>query len=433
MARFTDLANEIILLISNLVQPPDLDNFFLTSKHVRELNQSRISEHLETKKKYKRIRSTFFGSNTDLQFGNWAEVLKDVLILPRIAAYVETLDILRWYSRWASISLFPNERKEVTLEESNQKVFDEALQKAGYGLAAEQATWKRLIEKGSEEFIVVFLLTLLPNISSLMLTLPVDHEDLFNTTLECVALDPKPRTLTMLTRVTISAETRQVPLHLIETFAALPSMRQIHADKIAPERHIWNPKFKESMVTTLRLRQCSIGPETLSEFLFAFGSLVEFEYSHAKETSNGAEYKPFWIINALKSNKKHSLMKLTLRGHIREADKVNMGSLGAFEVLEELETDLEPLYEPPEDEHSYGWPELPDMLPASIRKIVLYQNYSPNVTETMSLVEDILPPEHKALPSLESLAFRFKRQQDFEIPLRIVDALGAVGIVVSSI
>ena len=85
MAGFTDLPNEVVLIITSFVEAADLDNFFLISKFVNELTEEQRVAHLTNKSKYKRIGCREVEGAWYPVRGTWAGFLKEVIDSPWVS------------------------------------------------------------------------------------------------------------------------------------------------------------------------------------------------------------------------------------------------------------------------------------------------------------------------------------------------------------
>lgn len=131
MARLFDLSNELILLVSDFVNPPDHDSWFLVAKRIRELHQMAIEEHLRNKSRYKRITHFRWGDREEFEgcegYGTLANLCKEMILSPRTAAYVECLSIERWHMTWSRRGVPEDQRRDDMTSEENAKVFEKAL------------------------------------------------------------------------------------------------------------------------------------------------------------------------------------------------------------------------------------------------------------------------------------------------------------------
>ena len=429
MARFSDLSNEVILLISKHVRPPDLDSFHLTSKHIRNLNEAHISNHLTLKRRYQNIRRdpTIWGS-PEPKDTTWAKILKETLTSPSVASYVEEVDIQGYHKSWLNPAMHDtreNERRAETLLESNVILFEEAAQSSKY--LSDKVNWMDYVVNGYEDGLLGLLLTLLPNLSCLALSVTCSGRDGITDVVESVSQDLTPLSFTMLTRVTLSGESSEVPLHLIGAFAIMPSMRHLYAENINCTARVRTPTTRRSKVTHLCLLRCYVEPEPLFELLCLFDSLIEFEYTHGERKRRShdlnIDYTPFWITSALKQNSAQSLKALTLRGHVSGVMSAFIGCLQPLTMLEELDTDLEALMGEGEDEYC---PKMSESLPVSLTKLRLHHLIGDYDLE--GLLHVILNPKLKQLPRLRSLEFTPENTEPLELPLRWKSACKKAGI-----
>lgn len=269
MARFSDLSSEVVVMISNFAQPRDLDSFFLTSQHIRELNKACITEHSMLKKKYKYLISHTDSIPID-KFGTLANLLRKVLTAPRAASYVEDLDIRGWHVGWTNGSHRDDRRSNDMLSKENRILFNDAISASKYVPADTVDSWMEGFEDGLEDQIIGLLLVVLPNISSLNLTDVPDWDDLVGDTIYRISQYPKLEALTMLKCVTISGKETETPLRVVKSLAALPSMRQIYAENVSTTDLDQYASPPDSKVTSLCLIMCAVEPECLHEFLGSF-------------------------------------------------------------------------------------------------------------------------------------------------------------------
>lgn len=208
MTCFSDLSNEIVLMISQHVQPRDCDNFYLTSKHIRGLNAAAVERHKKLKRRYKNINhrpllDKFYPAK---KIGTWASLLKYSLQSARTASYVEHLDIHPYNTSWLNDRRFAtmeNRRKEDMTSEANKKLFEEAIEDAKHIVGAEKTQWKQYFIDGREDQVLGLLFMLLPNLTTMNLSIPGGRRDLITSTIERISLVSKRDALTMLTHVTL--------------------------------------------------------------------------------------------------------------------------------------------------------------------------------------------------------------------------------------
>ena len=429
MARFPDLPNEIILMISKYVQPQDLDNWFLTSKHIRQLHGEYVALHVSRKRHLKYINSRLVGTMffPAEKVESWARLLSMVLLNARLASYVEELDIQGYHMSWATdarLATLETGRRDDMCSEENRKLFHEAIEKSVV-IGDEASNWKQAYEDGREDQVLGHLLMLLPNLTAINLNFP-DHEDshLFRA-LANTGVEPESM-LTRLTRVTLSSTDRQTSVFLVMTFAEIPSVRQLYAQHVTLNRADISPWFTHSNVKALSLTSCLAEPEALFEFLSAFESLTSFEYTNAEplQRHSGSRYNPFWILKALHYHSRSSLERLILRGP-QQVDPCNiMGSLASFPMLKELDTDLNYLINVGHLEYR----SLTQVLPESMERLMLRHVPTPEIN-LYHMVHDVLGSRTSNFPYLEALTFRPDgRAWPSEDSFRQVAACEAAGI-----
>lgn len=417
-------------MISKFVQPRDLDSFFLTSKQVRELNKAHITEHWVLKKKYKHLFSHIDADGLH-NFGTLVDLVKRILTVPQAASYVEDFDIQGWHRAWINGSHLADWRSDDMLSEENRLRFHEAISGTKYVPADLDDAWMEGFQDGCEDHLLGLLLILLPNLSTLNLNEVPHWNNLMTDTIRPISQDPKPEALTMLKCVTLSSKDTPTPLHMVKNFAALPSLRQLHAENVNSTFLDQYASPPDSKVTSLRLRKCFVEPEMLHEFLSSFTSLVTFEYTDGTRVRNdaGPGSNDFWICSSLKHNAKHSLKKLTLKSPDRTTSTL-IGSLHTFEVLEELDVDMVALLNRSTINSDSGM--LNRVLPASIKSVTLRHCYGACAMDPVDyarIVHEFLMQRKRALPHLQALNFRpNKTSKALKFALQDVAACEAAGI-----
>ena len=422
MVGFSDLSSEIVLLVSKFIQPRDLDNFFQTSKRIRELNAGSIAEHKSLTRTYSHI--TYHPATALIpRIGTLAKLLRDVLTSPRIASYMENFDLQGYNTSWNTEE---EQRKKDTLTEPNYSLFDKAFEGSKYIPSGEAAEWMESVELGAEDQFLGLLLTLLPNLSILDISGNClwDWDTFLSDTIKRISQDLEPSALTMLTCVTLSSSHRQVPLYIVKYFAGLPSMKQIRAKDVftTDEEKYASPEY--SNVTSLSLKDCVVEPEPLYEFLRSFGSLVTFEYTDSTSVQGQLNSNLFWVCSLLDHHARHSLKKLTLRGP-SGAILSPLRSFCGFEALEELDVDKCALV----SSRKFGSRSLTEVLPKSIKKVVL-RHPKPAASDCYTaLVQDVVESKRRALPHLKALNFRpYNGQKPIQFSLGLIAACETAGI-----
>ena len=96
MAIFSELPNELIISIwGYVIEPQSVENFALVSKRVYELATPFVEENQRLRQRYTKILDLEKGKH-----GRAAELLEAMLLNPRIAIYINELQIRGWADGW---------------------------------------------------------------------------------------------------------------------------------------------------------------------------------------------------------------------------------------------------------------------------------------------------------------------------------------------
>jgi hypothetical protein len=93
MAGFSDLPNEIVLMIWHRLEVDDIYNFSIDSKCVYILFREKLREHCDLKRRLSAI------SNRETN-GVFACILKEILVNPRAALYPSVLVVNLFHMKW---------------------------------------------------------------------------------------------------------------------------------------------------------------------------------------------------------------------------------------------------------------------------------------------------------------------------------------------
>lgn len=216
-----------------------------------------------------------------------------------------------------------------------------------------------------------------------------------------IARDPQPSCLTKLTRVTLFDCQTGVPLELVESFAVLPSMKQIYASKVYEPDDDCDLPQPASKVTHLSLNFYTFEPR-LFDFLDIFDSLVALDLGSQGYMALAlvSGYNFCSLPAALNSNVQSSLRKLTLRGQFFAC----IGSFRSFAQLEELDVHIGALRG---DNRNTGFDTLRDSLPQSLETLTLrhsHQERYDHIYLASRILKQCTP--NGALPQLQALNFR---------------------------
>lgn len=419
MARFSDLSSELIVMVSQYVRPDCFIAFSEVSKQLHACLAPFMAEHKRLLRTYVSVTNTPNLASLNPDHGPLVKVIKDVLLTPRIAKYVDNLCIQRWHAAWQTgpaTAGTEESRKQETI--SLQDRFGEVLVSMKHMVPEVVDSWMSAFKSGAEDPVVALLFVLLPNLTTIDLVDIVGTYGCLTRTLRDVAKEPKSRSLSRLESVSISGGTHRWLLLCLE-FARLPSLRSIYASEFIESNGsqdninytVWPSPY--SHVVRLSFIRCHIPPQQLFDMLGYFHSLEHFEYLHtqAVEGADSAAYAPFWIRSSLLAHAKSSLKTLKLNSTTDTKKMPDyMGSLRSFGQLKEVDTDLCCLRS--QDLGSRTWTEV---LPKSIEKVTVRRSRLLSVASA-KLLRELL---EKKPPNLREFNFR-TLNGPVRVPLREV-------------
>jgi len=144
MAAFSDLPNEIILLIWRCADLKDVYNFSTTSKQTYTLVQHLLPEHLDFQRRLSTISNEDrFGIIESRYFGR---VLKEILMNPEASRHPETLKFHGWDFRWDDADFSPDSIPT----EADIDLFENAIRQSSLIDKGEMNDWVLEIRKGNE-------------------------------------------------------------------------------------------------------------------------------------------------------------------------------------------------------------------------------------------------------------------------------------------
>ncbi len=273
MAWLTDLPNEIALMIIPLVLPDDIESFTSTCRNIYNLAAQNLESHRALKRQYTVYRNRHRDYTPRC---NVLQLLDDIFQEPRTAFYVRKLWIYTWVSRWAT-----NQGPETPSLEGAHIPYNEGTMSRIREVVfrhvphEEISKWMRYIESGNEDPVVALLLLLLPNLSTLKIVYEVNDQECSHGTLCRIAKMKGPHApLSRLRHVHIwhRFDSETIELKIIGLFAALPSVRSIHAQdayalnpEVDPDTEL--PLFTGSRLQDLTLTSCLIDSERLYDLL----------------------------------------------------------------------------------------------------------------------------------------------------------------------
>ena len=280
MARFTDLPGELIVMITQFVYPDDFDNLRQVCKRIKLHTDSHVSEHQRLRRLYTSYMNRGLWNTSQHDSGSLARLLKDIVLTPSHATYIKNLSLYHWHTH----EQVARERQNDTQEFLNKDLALQVNQELGYLSKEEFKEWVREVKQGVETPIVGILLMLLPCLSILHLTRIDSYADWLIHAVIHIAGNPSSGVLSQLTTVTVSFRDNRAAFCLITAFAALPSVKTIHAEYLGTGDE-YNLKQAErimplsSNVTELSLRNAAIPTPLLLKLVGCCRALKAFEYS----------------------------------------------------------------------------------------------------------------------------------------------------------
>ena len=416
MACFTGLPNEIYFEILGYLPPPDLGSFFCVNKHLYDLTAIQRTT-------YHSLKRRFSTSLDTKQPGSMAKLIKSILVDPQIALYVQHFTIndcsdLRdgedpgderepaWFTN-SEIAQIKNALRDLDL-----------LYLYDYFLFMEVEETMEDVHSAPEYNLIALALMLFPNLTSIDVRGFHDFERFYN--LRCILADMIWQTLDTessgvlfpkLTSVTVSAP-GEAAIALIESFATLPSVKIINADKFVASTESLETiaPAKGSKVSDLNISNADFPSYRLTVYLQRFEWLQSFTYWPTNSLEPWYDFDAFMIITALLASTKNSLRELHIRsGSGSEiATQEYMGILRNFRVLEHLEINTDLLQGP----HLSRDEAFLMFLPSSIKEVRLHGCRS--LPDNDSFLNINLRSAMNDLPSLRSIGFfgtRFSENQ----------------------
>ena len=357
MASFANLPVEILVEILQYVLPDDLENFAQTCQKVTLVAQPRLKNHRQLVRKYG------FCSNTSGRRQFLKNLLHEVLDQECIARYIVRLDIGELF--------------------------------------------ETIFHIRQEESALARLLPLLHNLR----TLSIEHHGYFSYLPPSTPKAPDALALSLgkLLKVHLGLRPHRFysSLKRLQFFLSLPSLRLLSATKAqSADLSGWGnyyankPLFQQSYIKHLELRDCYINPEELNHFLQSFCHLQSFYYSSPYDSTRNITFNPCLIRRGL-LNSTATLRRMTIQALRRT--KAFMGSLSAFEVLEEIDTEwgfLGPIWGRDSGVTKYAW------FPASLQAIRLRDGCNRGKSEYLKVLETLALGKGPETPQLKELSFK---------------------------
>ena len=341
MARFTDIPNEITLMIIPLIHPDDIESFTSTCWSIYVLAAEDLERHRALKRKHAVYQ--WSGSHRSFSHCSPSRLLNDVLQEPLTAFYVRKISILNTRRTW---SLLGNRETEcLPYSERSISRLSELISE----LVPEGSfpSWLDFIRSGSEIPTLSLLLLLLPNLSTLKLQCLGENEEcLYRTLRHITNMKGAGTPLSRLRHVKIPHSLKYDGLKLVKLFAALPSIKSIHGLGIRaddPELH-WEVEQapRTSNLEDLTLTSCRLSSKRLFDLLEGFRVLRSFTYDSDRTSFRlfrEAKLEPFWIRSAVFAFTRSTLESFTFLSH--DSERRFMGDIRGFEAIRHLHTETQ--------------------------------------------------------------------------------------------
>ena len=423
MTRFSDLPNEIVIQVwRHVLCPKDIESFAQVSKATNTLAESSLREHRRLKKKYTRWDNGSVGCGSEL-----FRLLRDVLLYPHVALYIQELFISDWRDGWEDPTqrllndVDPKSNKDKSwawhapYSAQDTELFAKAVDPASHVLSRDVTKWRSDVISGNEDAVIALLLVLLPNISSLAIGQTSPGSNIFET-IDQVAKASKTPILSKLTTVMISDDGRDGPLEAISVlkpFALMPSVKELSCFGVTDQfSHITRvPSCSMpvgiSNITHLEFIRCGRIAQGLYRLLTGFKALNSFTY-FSPRYSGSEDDELFWIRITLLAHARQTLEVLRIDDNYFE--QAFLGDLSQFEVLRSLETIYHSLEEP-EKIYDTCDDDVVEKLPASIQEIKLTQIVQCNKILAI-FIPRLLEAKGKRLANLEKVTLQSKLRRD---------------------
>ncbi|MCJ1453606.1 hypothetical protein MMC28_003953 [Mycoblastus sanguinarius] len=418
MRGFADCPPEIISAFWELVvSPEDIKNFALVSKAIYGVAGPFIEQHHILRKKY-------LSYAYDPKFPNNmpATLLKDIQMNPHVALYVEKLFIQDYVTEFnGDVWQTPREDSvswDEGYPEENLELFRQQIRSSVFVPSEKAPYWIGHLNEGDEATIIALLLTLLPNLQTLLINNAED--DYILGTVSRLVNDPGAELLSKLTRVELNYDS-SVPhqdMHSVALFARLPSIQTItgtgiistdsegtiHKDLLVP--------YKSSGLEELSFGLCGISTKDLFDLLEGIKALKKFEYTCPRGVYKQQEYSsdpfdPFLIRAALLSHARHSLESLTL--FQTNGTQTYVGNLQMFKALKILCIEYDRRHRIEEENPT----KFLDTLPTSIEKIELFGVNSGCTIHLDNFIPCLLEAKTLRLTKLNELCYETQTYENF--------------------
>ena len=388
MATFSDLPNELVIEVwGYVIEPEDVESLALVSKRIYSLAAPFVEEHTRLKQQYSKIRGPKYQTRNEA-----ADLLKKMLLNPRIALYVNQLQIHGctdgWFSNWL-----------MSYSQDTIDLFKNAIQYSSSIAPSEVEDWIADIEKGDKDPIITLMVMRRTKLKKIEL----------GGCYQCT--DGTDRYL--LKTLRSITESSEVPIHY----------RTSTIESDTNDRFRFSRPLNLSSVSDLVIDQVNIDLDEVSRLLRTMNELKSFSYIPNFDSPFGA----FQICEKLLTCSQHSLRKLHL--HSLGRNESYTVEIAHFEVPAALEIDFVVLL----GNVNGVCRKLANMLPMSIERVEIRRMWNITFETLAQVILQMVEIKTKRLPNLKSLTFgvRCHESGDMEPIAELARSCADVGVLLS--
>lgn len=424
MASFSDLSNELVLLILDRVFPGDLVSFCLISKHVHHLSADKLTRHRVMTQQNRRFHN--YSKDGLQEYCHRADQLPELLCRvlrdPLVGHYVKWMDFDLWFShRWLTSSGHNTYPKE------QMSTFETAIRSANLPLQY-QEIWLWALTRCDGDTIVALLLLHTPNLERLDIrhlesgcphrsnSFPASIATLAHLASKATFVDP---CLQRLKRVTLHLGDGRNPLPLAKTFMSLPSVTSLTVSSISNGETIQYPieeclrlPVASSNVADMHLSGQFTDRAELTEILNGCKNLAHLTVEFFTYSPRHIRQMFFSdVIAILKISAEHSLKSLKSRAFLLEKydsddkgensyDERDLIDCTAFKTLRQIDVEAQMLLRP---QDKYKLEAVVDRLPHSLQHLYLTYSFEHNLPYERDSLRALENPKLAQLPNLRLL------------------------------
>ena len=416
MARFSDLADEIVLSIWPHIHPSAVESFALTNRKIYSLGSKSITVHNRLSKLYKVVtnKPTGYGKimRTDLLIKAIVDIIRD----PRIAHYVREICIDTCVDCFGAVNTLEDDAERIRETRANLDVISHLLEDCDFVEHREVMIWWCNIEQGNQDPLLGLLLYILPNIRVIRFEPYINEPTLALKLIARIAREGSHPALSKLSELVVEPDepSGTEDLAVLTTFASLSSVSKLTGKHVSNE-YISDSTFrikkpfplflpKASNVRNVELIESNLPGNIFDQFISTFRSLLSFTYTPCRRNTCTHQTKihyfdPFVIRNALAFHSGLTLKELTLLACTRR--RQYMGTLHSFKSLTHLITDWRLLLPP----YSVHRTKLAKALPPSIVDVTLHLDYRFNGRRAKKMIENLCTYKAWDHPNLQIIRF----------------------------